>query len=158
MLVVHFEAFPRLLFSESPNISQICSVRRWSSCRARAAGTTGESEDKKLKMTTRRMRRWTEGWQMLSIIVKTMKTTMIMIGTLPHLNNWTELLNHTWYLSFFLHGQNFWRIRFTLKKTRKLRQNTQKIANLLRYYGKIHSKLPIFRVKSVKIYIDQKIF
>ena len=36
------------------------------------------------------------------------------------------------------------------EKTRKLRQNTQKIANFLRYYGKIHSKLPIFRVKSVK--------
>ena len=38
------------------------------------------------------------------------------------------------------------------EKTRKLQQNTQKIANFLRYYGKIHSKLPIFRVKSVKIY------
>ena len=23
--------------------------------------------------------------------------------------------NHTWYLSFFLHEQNFWRIKFTLK-------------------------------------------
>ena len=42
------------------------------------------------------------------------------------------------------------------KKTRKLRQNTQKIAKFLRYYGKIHSKLPIFRVKSVKIYTGQK--
>ena len=42
------------------------------------------------------------------------------------------------------------------EKTRKLRQNTQKIANFLRYYGKIHSKLPIFRVKSVKIYTGQK--
>ena len=41
------------------------------------------------------------------------------------------------------------------EKTRKLRQNTQKIANFLRYYGKIHSKLPIFRVKSVKIYTGQ---
>ena len=39
---------------------------------------------------------------------------------------------------------------------RKLRQNTQKIANFLRYYGKIHSELPIFRVKSVKIYTAQK--
>ena len=36
------------------------------------------------------------------------------------------------------------------KKTRKLRQNTQFIAIFLRYYGKIHSKLPIFRVKSEK--------
>ena len=42
------------------------------------------------------------------------------------------------------------------EKARKLRQNTQKIANFLRYYGKIHSKLPIFRVKSVKIYTGQK--
>ena len=42
------------------------------------------------------------------------------------------------------------------EKTRKLRQNTQKIANFLRYYGKIHSKLPIFRVKSVKIYTGLK--
>ena len=42
------------------------------------------------------------------------------------------------------------------EKTRKLRQNTQKIAIFLRYYGKIHSKLPIFRVKSVKIYTGQK--
>ena len=41
------------------------------------------------------------------------------------------------------------------EKTRKLRQNTQYIANFLRYYGKIHSKLPIFRVKSVKIYTGQ---
>ena len=42
------------------------------------------------------------------------------------------------------------------EKTRKLRQNTQKIANFLRYYGKIYSKLPIFRVKYVKIYTGQK--
>ena len=41
---------------------------------------------------------------------------------------------HTSYLSFFLHRQIFWKIKFT-----------QYIANL-------HSKLPIFRVKSVKIY------
>ena len=38
------------------------------------------------------------------------------------------------------------------EKTRNLRRNTQKIANFLRYYGKIHSELPIVRVKSVKIY------
>ena len=37
---------------------------------------------------------------------------------------------HTFYLSFFLHRQNFWRIKFTPKK----RVN----------YDKIHSKLPIF--------------
>ena len=44
----------------------------------------------------------------------------------------------------FLHGQNFWRIKFTPKK----RVN----------YDKIHSKLPIFCVKSVKIYTGQKKF
>ena len=44
------------------------------------------------------------------------------------------------------------------EKTRKLRPNTQKIANFLRYYGKIHIKLPVFRVKSVKIYTGQKKF
>ena len=49
---------------------------------------------------------------------------------------------HTSYLSFFLHRQNFWRIKFTPKKC----------AN----YDRIHSKLPIFRVKSVKIYTGQK--
>ena len=26
-----------------------------------------------------------------------------------------SFFNHTWYLSFVLHGQNFWRIKFTLK-------------------------------------------
>ena len=44
------------------------------------------------------------------------------------------------------------------EKTRKLRQNTQKIANFLRYHGKIQGKLPIFRDKSVKIYTGQKKF
>ena len=37
---------------------------------------------------------------------------------------------HAWYLSFFLHRQNFWRIKFTPKK--------------LVNYDKIHSKLPFF--------------
>ena len=48
------------------------------------------------------------------------------------------------YLIFviFLHEQNFLRIKFTPKK----RVN----------YDEIHSKLPIFRVKSVKIYTGQK--
>ena len=50
------------------------------------------------------------------------------------------------YLIFviFLHRQNFWRIKFTPKK----RVN----------YDKIHSKLPIFCVESVKIYTGQKQF
>ena len=41
-------------------------------------------------------------------------------------------LFHTLYLSFFLHGQNFWKIKFTPKFT-------QQIADL-------HSKLPIYTV------------
>ena len=52
--------------------------------------------------------------------------------------------NHTIYhihICHFLHRQNFWWIKFTPKFT-------QKIANL-------HSTLPIFRVKSVKIYTGQ---
>ena len=55
-----------------------------------------------------------------------------------------EVHIHTSYLSFFLHRQNFWRIKFPQKFT-------QLIANL-------HSKLPIFRVKSVKIYTKQFFF
>ena len=51
---------------------------------------------------------------------------------------------HTSYLSFFLHEQNFWRIKFTPKK----RVN----------YEKIHRKLPIFCIKSLKIYTGQKKF
>ena len=52
------------------------------------------------------------------------------------------MLRHTSYLSFLLHEQNFWRIKFTPKK----RVN----------YGKIHRKLPNFRIKSERIYTGQK--
>ena len=51
---------------------------------------------------------------------------------------------HTSYLSFFLHEQNFWRIRFTLKK----RVN----------YGKIHNKLPIVCVITAKYTVNCQIF
>ena len=44
------------------------------------------------------------------------------------------------------------------EKTRKLRQNTQQIANFLRYYGKIHSKLPIFGVITTKYTVNCQIF
>ena len=40
---------------------------------------------------------------------------------------------HTWYLSFFLHEQNFWKIKFTPKFTV--------------YIANVHSKLPIYTVK-----------
>ena len=56
----------------------------------------------------------------------------------------------------FFYTSRIFENKIHTEKTRKLRQITQKIANFLRYYGKIHSKLPIFRVKSVKIYTGQK--
>ena len=68
-------------------------------------------------------------------------------------NSWA-LYNHTSYLSFFLHEQNFWRIKFTPKKRVNYDKIHRKLPNL-RYYGKIHSKLTIFRVKSVKNYTGQ---
>ena len=55
---------------------------------------------------------------------------------------------HTSYLSFFLHEQNFWRVKFTPKYT-------VNYCVLLCITQQIHSKLPIFRVKSVKIYTGQ---
>ena len=64
--------------------------------------------------------------------------------------------SHTSYLSFFLHKQNFWRIKFTPKKRVNYDKIHRKLPIFLRYYGKIHSKLPIFRVESVKIYTGQK--
>ena len=51
---------------------------------------------------------------------------------------------HTSYLSFFLHGQNFWRIKFTPKK----RVN----------YDKIHGKLPIFCVITAKYTVNCQFF
>ena len=74
---------------------------------------------------------------------------------------WQVVLNWVYtYLIFviFFTRTKFLENKIYTEKTRKLRQNTQKIANFLRYYGKIHSKLPIFRVKSVKIYTGQKKF
>ena len=64
------------------------------------------------------------------------------------------------YLIFviFFTQSKFLENKIYTKKTRTLRQNTQQIANFLRYYGKIHSKLPIFRVNSVKIYTMQIFF
>ena len=64
------------------------------------------------------------------------------------------------YLIFviFFKQAKFLENKIYTEKMRKLRQNTQKIANFLRYYGKIHCKLPIFCLKSVKIYTGQKKF
>ena len=62
------------------------------------------------------------------------------------------------HICHFFKRAKFLENKIYTEKTCKLRQNTQKIAKFLRYYDKIHSKLPIFRVKSVKIYTDQKKF
>ena len=53
-------------------------------------------------------------------------------------------MTYTWYLSFFLHWQNFWRIKFTPKK----RVN----------YDKIQSKLPIFCVITAKYTVNCQFF
>ena len=64
------------------------------------------------------------------------------------------------YLIFviFFTRAKFFDNKIYTEKTRKLWQNTQKIANCLPYYGKIHSKLPNFCVKSEQIYTGQKKF
>ena len=94
---------------------------------------------------------WLLPWSQLCLVFKLefMVLWLICCNDLkmfskPTGNLQQEALLHTWYLSFFLHWQNFWRIKFTPKK----RVN----------YDKIHSKLPIFRVKSLKIYTGQKKF
>ena len=56
--------------------------------------------------------------------------------------------SHTLYLSFFLHGQNFWRIKFAPKNAN--------FCQFLPIYTKKRQFSPIFRVKSVKIYTGQK--
>ena len=77
---------------------------------------------------------------------------MVHIAHISH-NRHTYLI----FVIFFTQAK-FLENEIYTKKARKLRQNKQKIANFLRYYGKIYSKLPIFRVKSVKIYTGQKKF
>ena len=51
---------------------------------------------------------------------------------------------HTSYLSFFLHEQNFWRIKFTPKKSVN--------------YDKIHRKLPIFCIIMAKYTVNCQFF
>ena len=65
---------------------------------------------------------------------------------------------HIPYICHFFTRAKYLENKIYTEKTRKLRQNTEKIAIFLLYYGKVHSKLPIFRVKSVKIYTGQKNF
>ena len=76
-----------------------------------------------------------------------------------HLTEWTKQASYCIPDIFHFFGTSkILENKIYTEKSRKLRQNTQKIANFLRYYGKIHSKLPIFRVKSVKFYTGQKKF
>ena len=63
----------------------------------------------------------------------------------PGMSFFQQRLNHTWYLSFFLHELNFWRIKFTPKK---------KHVN----YDKIHRKLPIFCVITAKYTVNWQFF
>ena len=74
----------------------------------------------------------------------------------------TEMLTPYLIFVIFLHRQNFWRIRFT-PKMRKIssklpifRVKSVKIAKFTPKTHKLHSKLTIFRVKSVKIYTGPK--
>ena len=46
----------------------------------------------------------------LIMVIMMMMMVMIMIK-----GKVLDYDDHTWYLSFFLHGQNFWRIKFTPK-------------------------------------------
>ena len=66
-----------------------------------------------------------------------------LIRLLP-LEDWLIALCHTSYLSFFLHEQNFWRVKFTPKK----RVN----------YDKIHSKVPIFCFITAKYTVNCQFF
>ena len=68
-------------------------------------------------------------------------STYILVSVYTY---FSSSISHTSYLSFFLHEQNFWRIKFTLKK----RVN----------YDKIHSKLPIFCVITAKYTVNCQFF
>ena len=72
-------------------------------------------------------------------------------------SRWSRSYSYLIFVIFFTQAK-FLENKIYTEKKHKLRQNTQKIANILRYYGKIHSKLAIFHVKSVKIYTGQKKF
>ena len=99
---------------------------------------------------------WSAGWETYS--------TGCGLATAPVLESSDEsrslpsLSGCDAYLIFviFFTRAKFLENKIYTEKTRKLQQNTQKIAIFLCYYGKIHSKLPIFRIKFVKIYTGHK--
>ena len=78
----------------------------------------------------------------------------VILGAVREKNQqtYTKHKAHTWYLSFFLHKQNLWRIKFTPKNANFSRL----ICKKLHFFAQNLSKMPIFRVKSVKIYTGQK--
>ena len=69
---------------------------------------------------------------------KVTSMALLILHDLKDISSWPtgSCGEHTWYLSFLLHEQNFWRIKFTPKKSVN--------------YDKIHSKLPIFCVLTAK--------
>ena len=100
---------------------------------------------------------------MQKAIVRAFRSKASLVETLRERETVEQKMNvlrQTPYLIFvnFFTQAKFLEDKIYTEKTRKLRQNTKKIANFLRYYGKIHSKLPIFRDKSVKIHTGQKKF
>ena len=62
------------------------------------------------------------------------------------------------HICHFFKRAKFLENKIYTEKTCKYRQNTQKIADFLRYYGKIHSKLPIFCVITAKYTVDCQFF
>ena len=61
-----------------------------------------------------------------------------------HLSDHWSVINHTSYLSFFLHEQKFWRIKFTPKESVN--------------YDKMHRKLPIFCAITAKYTVNCQFF
>ena len=73
------------------------------------------------------------------------------------LNGWNAINSYLIFVICFTRAK-FLENKIYTEKTRKLRQKTQKIANFLRYYGKIHSKLPIFCVITAKYTVNCQYF
>ena len=90
-----------------------------------------------------------------SVVAEINQLLVTFLKHTPALHSDDYFISYLIFVIFFTQAK-FLENKIYTEKTRTLRQNTQKIAIFLRYYAKIHSKLPIFRVKSVKIYTGQK--
>ena len=97
---------------------------------------------------------WASQWQWMAVFFNFIEHSFQQIEE----GMWEIISGPYLIIVIFFTLTQFLENKIYTEKARKLRQNTQKIANFLRYYGKIHSKLPIFCVKSVKIYTGQKKF